>query len=60
MNYYAVYTPTPEHQAAPGIPARDLTPAEVEQYGIEALRNARCYELVEVEQPEPVDESEEQ
>ncbi len=57
--YYAVYTPTPEHVAAPGIPARDLSPAEVEQYGIEALRNARCYELVAVEQPPEDEETEE-
>lgn len=57
--YTAVYTPTPEHWIAPGIPARDLTEAEVAQYGIEALRNAQCYELVEVvELPEPAPEVE--
>jgi hypothetical protein len=41
--------PSPEHWIAPGIPARNLDADEVEQYGIEALTNAQCYELVEVE-----------
>jgi hypothetical protein len=47
--YIAIYTPSPEHWIAPGIPARNLDADEVEQYGIEALTNAQCYELVEVE-----------
>jgi hypothetical protein len=47
--YRAVYTPSPEHWITPGIPARDLTEAEVEQYGIEALTNSQCYEFVEIE-----------
>jgi hypothetical protein len=33
----------------PGIPARNLDADEVEFYGIEALTNSQCYELVEVE-----------
>ena len=58
--YRAVYAPTPEHMAAPGIPARDLTPDEVDEYTVEWLRNARCYELVpaEAETPEPEAEPE--
>ncbi len=54
----AIYTPTPEHRAAPGIPARNLTAAEVELYGVENLRNAQCYQLVEDEPPEsePIEE----
>ncbi len=56
----ALYVPTPEHRFAPGIPARDLSEAEVALYGVDNLRNAQCYQLVEVEQPEPeIDESEE-
>jgi hypothetical protein len=60
----AVYMPSPEHWVAPGIPARNLTEEEVEQYGIEALTNAQCYELFEVESlealvEEPAPESEE-
>jgi hypothetical protein len=52
MPHKAIYTPTPEHQAVPGIPARDLTVEEVERYGgVELLRNARCYEFVEAEAP---------
>ncbi len=51
--YVALYTPTPEHWIAPGIPARNLTAGEVELYGLEALRNAQCYELVEVTEPAP-------
>ena len=48
--YYALYAPTPEHRFVPGIPARDLSPAEVLQYGgIDVLKNAQCYELVLVE-----------
>ena len=53
MRYRAIYTPSPEHKWAPGIPARDLSEAEVELYGAANLRNAQCYQLVEVEQPEP-------
>ena len=53
MRYHAVYTPTPDHVAVPGIPARDLTPAEVEKFGgIDVLRNAQCYQFVEVEEPD--------
>jgi len=52
----AIYMPSPEHWAAPGIPARNLTEEEVEQYGIEALTNAQCYELFEVESLEELDE----
>ena len=34
----------------PGIPARDLTPEEVEQYGgVDLLRNARIWDFVPVE-----------
>ena len=55
--YYAVYTPAPEHMWVPGIPARDLSAEEVQKYGVGALRNSQCYELVEivepVEEPEP-------
>jgi len=54
----AIYAPSPEHMAAPGIPARDLAPDEVERYGIDALRNARCYELVPVEAEAPAPEPE--
>jgi len=46
--YWARYTPTAEHRFTPGIPARDLTEDEVVHWGIEALTNAKCYELVEV------------
>lgn len=56
--YTALYHPTPEHHFAPGLPARDLTEEEVEHYGIEALTNAQCYILVEVE-PLPDVEAEE-
>lgn len=53
MRYYAVYTPTPEHWAVIGIPARDLTPDEVEFYGgIEVLKNSQCYEFVPVVEPD--------
>jgi hypothetical protein len=37
--------PTNEHLWAPGIPARNLSEAEVEHYGIEALTNSQCYKL---------------
>lgn len=48
--YRAVYVGTAEHQAVPGIPARDLTADEVEQYGgVTILRNALCWEFVSVE-----------
>jgi hypothetical protein len=50
--------PSPEHWIAPGIPARNLTVGEVAFYGVDNLRNAQCYQLVEVEQPEPETESE--
>lgn len=60
QRYYAVYTPSPEHLAVPGIPARDLSPDEVERYGgIEVLKNSQCYEFVPVEpesEPEPEEE----
>ena len=56
--YYAVCAPTPEHRAVPGVPARDLSPEEVERYGGEDLRNAQCYELVEVEPPPEESEAE--
>ena len=54
--WIAYYTPSPEHWVAPGIPARDLTAEEVEHFGLEALRNAQCYELVEVESLEELAE----
>jgi len=50
--YIALYTPTPEHRWTTGIPARNLSAAEVEQYGIDALKRAQCYRLVPVEAPE--------
>ena len=57
--YYAIYTPSPEHMAVPGIPARDLSPDEVERYGgIEVLKNSQCYEFVPVEPDEPEPEEE--
>ena len=58
--YEAVYVRTPEHRFAPGIPARNLTEAEVEQYGVDNLRNAQCYQLVEVEPPEPESDEKEE
>jgi hypothetical protein len=56
MRYVAIYVPTPEHVAAPGIPARDLSEDEVELYGVENLRNAQCYELVEIVDLEELDD----
>lgn len=56
--YVALYTPSPEHKWAPGIPARDLNEAEVERYGADNLRNAQCYTLVEIEPPEELKEEE--
>ena len=53
---WARYAGTREHYAAPGIPARDLSPEEVEHYGIELLQNARCYEFVPVEETTPGEE----
>ena len=50
--YRAVYTPTPEHKWVPGIPARNLTEAEVEHFGAENLLRSQCYELVAIEPPE--------
>ena len=47
--FHALYVPSPEHRWAPGIPARDLSPDEVEQYGLDLLKNAQCYEFVPVE-----------
>ena len=59
MQYRAIYTPTPEHRFSPGIPARDLTEEEVERYGVQNLRNAQCYQLVEIEpEPEPIEDTE--
>ena len=56
MRYHAIYTPTPEHMAVPGIPARDLSADEVERYGgIEVLRNSQCYQFVPVEEPDDVE-----
>ena len=57
--YYAVYAPTPEHRAVIGIPARDLSPEEVEKYGgVEVLKNSQCYQFVEVEEPDEPDTEE--
>ena len=58
--YAALYMPSPEHRFAPGIPARNLTEAEVELYGVDNLRNAQCYQLVEVEPPEPESDEKEE
>jgi hypothetical protein len=52
----AIYMPSAEHWIAPGIPARNLTEEEVEHFGIEALTNAQCYQLEEVESLEELDE----